>query len=89
MDPNEAVQDAIETLTPQGVDLSGIVTCVPGEDTVKDNQVIQSLARIGQLNSRTDRIDDDKDLDELIGLLDKLTHDLCSVEGSGNAAIAT
>ncbi|KAK1404354.1 hypothetical protein POM88_003959 [Heracleum sosnowskyi] len=30
MDPTEALLDAIETLTLQGVDLSGIVTCAPG-----------------------------------------------------------
>ncbi|KAF5957570.1 hypothetical protein HYC85_004795 [Camellia sinensis] len=88
MDPSEALQDAIETLTLQGVDLSGIVTCVPGEGSVKDNPVIQSLDRLKQLNSdSTDRIGDQNDVDEVIVLLDKLA-DLCSIEGSGNAAIA-
>ncbi|THG20869.1 hypothetical protein TEA_024089 [Camellia sinensis var. sinensis] len=88
MDPSDALQDAIETLTLQGVDLSGIVTCVPGEGSVKDNPVIQSLDRLKQLNSdSTDRIGDQNDVDEVIVLLDKLA-DLCSIEGSGNAAIA-
>ncbi|KAH7865499.1 hypothetical protein Vadar_007458 [Vaccinium darrowii] len=80
MDPTEALQDAIETLTLQGVDLSGIVTC-------KEDPVIQSLDRLKQLNSNwTDRIG--KDGDEVMDLLDKLT-ELCSAEGSGNAAIGT
>ncbi|XP_057496607.1 uncharacterized protein LOC130781422 [Actinidia eriantha] len=59
---------------------SGIVTFATGE--VKDNQVIQCLDRLKQLNS------DQKDVDEIIVLFDKLS-DLCSIEGSGNAAIAT
>ncbi|KAF3952966.1 hypothetical protein ACB098_07G107200 [Castanea mollissima] len=80
MDPTEALQDAIQTLTLQGVDLTGIVTCVPGEGGgVKANPVIQCLHRLKQLGS---------DLDEMVELLDKLA-ELCGVEGSGNAAIAT
>ncbi|XP_075672877.1 uncharacterized protein LOC142642414 [Castanea sativa] len=80
MDPTEALQDAIQTLTLQGVDLTGIVTCVPGEGGgVKANPVIQCLDRLKQLGS---------DLDEMVELLDKLA-ELCGVEGSGNAAIAT
>lgn len=81
MDPTEALQDAIHTLTLQGVDLSGIITCVPGES----NPVIESLDRIKQL-SISDRTD--TELEDVIGFLDKLT-DLSRIEGSGNAAIAT
>ncbi|KAL7591982.1 hypothetical protein Lser_V15G34510 [Lactuca serriola] len=83
MDPTEALSDAIETLTLQGVDLSGIVTStLPGEI----NPVIQSLDRIKQLQSSdwTDKAV----LDEARCLLDHLT-ELSRVEGSGNAAIAT
>ncbi|XP_030945093.1 armadillo repeat-containing protein 6 [Quercus lobata] len=81
MDPTEALQDAIQTLTLQGVDLTGIVTCVPGEGGgVKANPVIQCLDRLKQIGQ--------KDLDEMVELLDKLA-ELCGVEGSGNAAIAT
>lgn len=88
MDPTEALEDAIQTLTLQGVDLSGIVTCVPGEGGVKANPVIQCLDRLKQLDPDTkDRIDQN-DLDEVVELLDKLA-ELCGVEGSGNAAIAT
>lgn len=60
--------------------VAGIVTCVPGEGGgVKANPVIQCLHRLKQLGS---------DLDEMVELLDKLA-ELCGVEGSGNAAIAT
>ncbi|KAF2316624.1 hypothetical protein GH714_041965 [Hevea brasiliensis] len=88
MDPVEALQDAIQTLTLQGVDLSGgIVTCVPGESSAKDNPVIHCLERLNELESiPKDRISGDE-MDEMAGLFDKLT-ELCSVEGSGNAAIA-
>ncbi|KAL4555741.1 hypothetical protein LXL04_038369 [Taraxacum kok-saghyz] len=82
MEPTEALSDAIETLTLQGVDLSGIVTTtLPGET----NPVIQSLDRIKQLQSSdwTEKAV----LDEALGLLDHLT-DLSRVEGSGNSAIA-
>ncbi|CAL5342758.1 unnamed protein product [Camellia sinensis] len=76
------------SLRRNGVDLFGIVTCVLGDGSVKDNPVIQSLDRLKQLNSdSTDRIGDQNDVDEVIVLLDKLV-DLCSIEGSGNAAIA-
>ncbi|XP_038712811.1 armadillo repeat-containing protein 6 isoform X2 [Tripterygium wilfordii] len=92
MDPTEALQDAIDTLTLQGVDLSGIVTCVPGEGGVRDNPVIQCLDRLKQVDSTIsatskDRIAD-SNLDELVELLDKLSQ-LCSLDGSGNSAIAT
>ncbi|KAF7840868.1 armadillo repeat-containing protein 6 [Senna tora] len=88
MDPTEALQDAIQTLTLQGVDLSGIITCVPGESDVKDNPVIQCLDRLKQMDSGLGGQIDDKNLDEMVDLFDKLT-EVCSVEGSGNAAIAT
>lgn len=61
--------------------VAGIVTCVPGEGGgVKANPVIQCLDRLKQIGQ--------KDLDEMVELLDKLA-ELCGVEGSGNAAIAT
>ncbi|GAB2250388.1 hypothetical protein Droror1_Dr00016638 [Drosera rotundifolia] len=43
MDPAEALQDAVHTLTLQGVDLSGIVQCVPGQGSANDNPVVHSL----------------------------------------------
>ncbi|KAM0003516.1 putative armadillo repeat-containing protein [Helianthus debilis subsp. tardiflorus] len=81
MDPAEALADAIETLTLQGVDLSGIVTdTLPGET----NPLIQSIDRIKQLQL----VDwtDEAVVDEVLGLLDGLD-ELMRVEGSGNGAI--
>ncbi|KAI3753198.1 hypothetical protein L2E82_25244 [Cichorium intybus] len=83
MEPTEALSDAIETLTLQGVDLSGIVTStLPGET----NPVIQSLDRIKQLQSSD--WTDETVLEEALDLFDNLTA-LSRIEGSGNAAIAT
>ncbi|EXC17381.1 Armadillo repeat-containing protein 6 [Morus notabilis] len=84
MEPAEALQDAIETLTLQGVDLSGIVTCVPGEGSVKDNPVIQCLDRLKEFDGGSE----DWNSDSIAELFEKLA-ELCSVEGSGNAVIAT
>uniref|UniRef100_A0A803NPF3 Armadillo repeat-containing protein 6 n=1 Tax=Cannabis sativa TaxID=3483 RepID=A0A803NPF3_CANSA len=81
MDPAESLQDAIETLTLQGVDLSGIVTCVPGEGGVDDNPVIQCLNKLKAFPK-------DQNLDSVARLFENLA-ELCSVQGSGNAAIAT
>ncbi|KAF6162623.1 hypothetical protein GIB67_003169 [Kingdonia uniflora] len=86
MDPTEALQDAIETLTLQGVDLSGIVTCIPGVTNANENPIIQSLDRLRELNSTTQF--DNKDIDEVAESLDTF-YDLCSTEGSGNASIGT
>lgn len=85
MDPDEALQDAVETLTLQGVDLSGIVKCIPGVNSVKNNPVVQSLDRLSVI-SKT--LNETTDLEEMIELLNKL-YDLCSAEGSENASIAT
>ncbi|KAH6825934.1 ARM repeat superfamily protein [Perilla frutescens var. hirtella] len=73
MDPAEALNDAIQTLTLQGVDLSGIVTCAPGES----NPVMECLGKFGE----------DKPLSEIVEILDELSV-LCRDKGSGNAAIA-
>ncbi|KAL3515248.1 hypothetical protein ACH5RR_022150 [Cinchona calisaya] len=82
MDPTEALEDAVQTLCLQGVDLSGIVQCVPGESSVSDNPVIQALTRLKELGS--DSSDNEKEVVELLGNL----NDLCSSKGSENAAIA-
>ncbi|XP_039689981.1 armadillo repeat-containing protein 6 isoform X2 [Medicago truncatula] len=79
MDPTEALQDAIQTLTLQGVDLSGIVTSLPGES----NPVIECLEKLKQFEN------EDITLDEIVEVFDKLV-ELCGGEdGNGNAAIAT
>ncbi|CAJ1932791.1 unnamed protein product [Sphenostylis stenocarpa] len=80
MDPTEALQDAIQTLTLQGVDLSGIVTCVPGES----NPVIDCLDRLKHLQSEPD--------DNQLAIMFNALHDLCSnpnPNSNQNAAIAT
>ncbi|KAK6159374.1 hypothetical protein DH2020_006688 [Rehmannia glutinosa] len=74
MDPTEALEDAIQTLTLQGVDLSGIVTCVPGES----NPVMDCLGKLKE----------EKTLPEIVELLNELCV-LCRDNGSGNAPIAT
>ncbi|KAK6241025.1 hypothetical protein SCA6_006414 [Theobroma cacao] len=51
LDPTEALEDAIQTLSLQGVDLSGIVKCVPGEGGVKDHPAMQCLDKLNQLNA--------------------------------------
>lgn len=63
---------------------SGIVQCVPGESSVNENPVIQSLKRLKQLSSA----DDETSLNEIVEFLDSL-NELCGLKGSGNAAIAT
>ncbi|KAF9622689.1 hypothetical protein IFM89_032610 [Coptis chinensis] len=83
MDPNEALQDAIHTLTLQGVDLSGIVTCIPGVTSVNDNPVIQCLDQLKELVDHND-----SNLKEIVNVLDNLCN-LCSVQdSSSNVSIA-
>ncbi|XP_076931817.1 uncharacterized protein LOC143597110 [Bidens hawaiensis] len=73
MEPSEALADAIETLTLQNVDLSGIITdTLPGES----NPVIQALNRIKQVSDWTDN----EAFERLIELLR---------EGSGNCAVGS
>ena len=65
---------------------------------IKDNPVIQSLEGLKNIadhlvvsksdDQRAVTADTTVDLDELVLLIDKL-YDLCSVEGSDNASIAT
>ncbi|KAH1087371.1 hypothetical protein AAZX31_07G164700 [Glycine max] len=80
MDPTEALQDAIQTLTLQGVDLSGIVTCVPGET----NPVIECLDRLRHLETEPDQ--------NLIAQAFNTLHELCAnpnSDSNSNVAIAT
>jgi hypothetical protein len=89
MDPSEALEDALYTLKLQGVDLFGIITCVPGESSVKDNPVIACLDRLKEFDSVS--IDGplrDEVFDEISSLFKNL-NELCSSQESGNAAIAT
>ncbi|XP_050233745.1 uncharacterized protein LOC126682192 [Mercurialis annua] len=87
MDPTEALEDAIQTLTLQGVDISGIITCVPGQTSVKDNPILQCLNRLQEIESLNDPVISNGDcVREIGGLFEKFVG-LCS-EGSGNVAIA-
>ncbi|CAI9104377.1 OLC1v1003035C1 [Oldenlandia corymbosa var. corymbosa] len=83
MEPAEALEDAIQTLSLQGVDLSGIIKCVPGESSVDENPVIQTLTGLKRLSSGGELLTSD----EIVELLERLS-ELCGSKGSGNAAIA-
>ncbi|KAK8622285.1 hypothetical protein V6N13_117208 [Hibiscus sabdariffa] len=89
MDPAEALEDAIQTLSLQGVDLSGIVKCVPGEGGgVKDHPAVQCLDKLNQLNSDSKHQFDAQDLVQVTALLNDLSELCCAnKEDSGNAAI--
>lgn len=90
MDPAEALEDAIQTLTHQGVDLSGIVKCIPGEGGVKEHPAMQCLDKLNQLNAESKDRFDAQGLVQIAALLNNLTQ-LCTTdkEESGNAAIVT
>ncbi|KAK8930921.1 hypothetical protein KSP39_PZI016701 [Platanthera zijinensis] len=94
MDPEDALQDALQTLTLQGVDLSGIVKCIPGVTSAENDPIVQTLDGLKNIFSfkfegrMTDVHGATLELAELAGLLDKL-YELCCVEGSNNASIAT
>ncbi|XP_021731720.1 armadillo repeat-containing protein 6-like isoform X2 [Chenopodium quinoa] len=89
MEAAEALQDAIDSLTLQGVDLSGIITCIPGESSVQDNPVMKS---IDDLKKYFDEFEE-RELQHLTPLLRNLAN-LCDPNNSKdkdsntNAAIA-
>uniref|UniRef100_A0A7N0VD33 LRRK2 ARM repeat domain-containing protein n=1 Tax=Kalanchoe fedtschenkoi TaxID=63787 RepID=A0A7N0VD33_KALFE len=84
MDPAEALQDAIQTLTLQGVDLSGIVTSAGG---VRENPLMQCLEKLKKLDLEPGDSVTEERCDGLVELFDELSV-FCSQEGSGNAAVA-
>lgn len=68
---------------------AGIITCVPGESSIKDNPVIACLDRLKEFDSVSIAGPlRDEDLDEISSLFVKL-NELCSSQESGNVAIAT
>ncbi|KAJ4764866.1 Armadillo repeat-containing protein 6 [Rhynchospora pubera] len=93
MDPHEALQDAIQTLTLQGVDLSGVVKCIPGESNVQANPIIQLTNELKSIVTSLETSNskalscEDENARKLIELLNKLC-ELCSVAGSENATVA-
>lgn len=94
MDPEDALQDVLQTLTLQGVDISGIVKCIPGVTSAENDPVVRTLDALKNIFSfnfegrMNDVHDVTAELVELAELLDKL-YDLCCVEGSNNPSIAT
>ncbi|ERM96823.1 hypothetical protein AMTRI_Chr04g246990 [Amborella trichopoda] len=52
MDPQEALQDAIDTLKLQGVDLSAIIKWAPGVCGANENPVIQALDNLKEIFTR-------------------------------------
>ncbi|CAN6482877.1 unnamed protein product [Victoria cruziana] len=93
MDPAEALADAIETLKLQGVDLSGILKCVPGDANAKENPVILALDALRDMSAKAPNLDvllahsASIDIERVVGVLDTL-YGLCSAEGSENVSIA-
>ncbi|KAL6912091.1 hypothetical protein ACP4OV_000896 [Aristida adscensionis] len=89
MDPGEALADAVEALTLQGADLSGIIKRVPGEDAAaaEVSPVVRVLDELKASPTAGGR--SGEDLDRLASLLDEL-RGLCSSSGEGpeNAAVA-
>ncbi|XP_019192857.1 PREDICTED: uncharacterized protein LOC109187189 isoform X2 [Ipomoea nil] len=78
MHATEALEDAIQTLT-----LQGIVTCVLGVSSVNDNPVIQMIERLKQLDLElASSVVNDGVLKEIVELLDRL-NDSCTGKGSG------
>ncbi|WOL19981.1 armadillo repeat-containing protein 6 [Canna indica] len=93
MEPDEALEDALQTLTLQGVDLSGIIKCIPGVSSTKDNPVIQTLDKLKGVvsslgSSKWNTATKDPNSQELVKLIDTL-YGLCSIEGSDNATITS
>ncbi|KAL2347847.1 hypothetical protein Fmac_001847 [Flemingia macrophylla] len=80
MDPSEALEDAIQTLTLQGVDLSGLVTCLPGH--AHANPLIQCLNTFTHLLTLPTPPQND------VAQAFQTLHRLCS-HSPPNAAIAT
>lgn len=75
MEAAEALQDAIDSLTLQGVDLSGIITCVPGESSVQENPVMKSLEDLKNHFANFEN-EEERELHELPPLLLKFAN-LC------------
>ncbi|OEL12690.1 hypothetical protein BAE44_0026294 [Dichanthelium oligosanthes] len=87
MDADEALADAVEALTLQGADLSGIVKRVPVEAAAAEvSPVVRVLDELKASHSASGG--SGQDLDGLVSLIDELRGLCCSGEGLENAAIA-
>ncbi|CAL5054446.1 unnamed protein product [Urochloa decumbens] len=86
MDADEALADAVEALTLQGADLSGVIKRVPGEAAAAEvSPVVRVLDELKASHSACGG--SGQDLDGLVSLIDELRGLCCSGEGSENAAI--
>ncbi|CAL5019684.1 unnamed protein product [Urochloa decumbens] len=86
MDADEALADAVEALTLQGADLSGIIKRVPGEAAAAEvSPVVRVLDELKASHSACGG--SGQDLNGLVSLIDELCGLCCSGEGSENAAI--
>ncbi|KAH7679597.1 Cytochrome c-like domain-containing protein [Dioscorea alata] len=86
MDPEEALEDAVQTLTLQGVNLSGIVKCVPGVNRVEDNPVMRSLGGLKKMSGRLEcSVLESSDIDEMVEYFDEICSSCSS--GGDNASI--
>uniref|UniRef100_A0A1D1XXS1 Armadillo repeat-containing protein 6 n=1 Tax=Anthurium amnicola TaxID=1678845 RepID=A0A1D1XXS1_9ARAE len=89
MEPAEALEDAIHALSLQGVDLTGIVKCIPGTGAKDDDPVLQVLHALNKMVAAGPPRQ--SSLGEMVQLLDRL-RDLCSCGGvrggAENASIA-
>ncbi|XP_006647944.1 armadillo repeat-containing protein 6 isoform X2 [Oryza brachyantha] len=90
MDPDEALADAVDALTLQGADLSGIIKRVPGEAAEAEvSPVMRVLDELKASAAANDSASgrSEEGIDMLASLLDEL-RELCSGEGLENAAVA-
>lgn len=87
MEPAEALQDAIDSLTLQGVDLSGVIACVPGESSVQDNPVMKLLEDLKKILANLESEVVERELQQLTPLLLNLAN-LCDPKGNGNGTDA-
>nr|CAB3448031.1 unnamed protein product [Digitaria exilis] len=87
MDADEALADAVEVLSLQGADLSGIIKRVPGEAAAAEvSPVVRVLDELKASHSSSGGLR--QDLDGLVSLIDELRDLCCSGDGSENTAIA-
>ncbi|KAL5213222.1 hypothetical protein ABZP36_024069 [Zizania latifolia] len=88
MDPDEALADAVDVLTLQGADLSGIIKRVPGDAAAAEvspvMRVLDELKASARAIAGGSSVDD---LDTFTSLLDELRQ-VCAGEGLENAAVS-
>lgn len=67
----------------------GIIKCIPGVSSTRDNPLIQILDKLKDVASSVSNTSkDNAEAEEIVELLDKF-YGLCSVEGTENSTIAS